>query len=145
MFDLNILSAILGHKTQKGEAVMKKLALAIMFVGMLFAACASYRPIVDMKGVDGERYEKDLVECQQYAEQINPAGSAAGGAVIGAAFGAIIGGITGSLLGDTGAGVRYGAAYGAASGGASGAAVGAESQINIIRNCMAGRGYKVLN
>ena len=46
-------------------------------------------------------------------------------------------------------GSRYsrntGAAIGAVSGGASGAAHGAESQIQIVRNCMAGRGYRVLN
>jgi hypothetical protein len=37
------------------------------------------------------------------------------------------------------------AAIGAVSGGASGAAHGAESQIQIVRNFMAGRGYRVLN
>ena len=46
------------------------------------SAGAEVRPIVDMKGVNETRYEKDLAECQGYAKEAPGMGStAAKGAV----------------------------------------------------------------
>lgn len=111
----------------------------------LLAGCATtgtgsnFRPIVDNKGVDLNRYEADLQECQAYAKSTPNAGkSAAGGAAAGAALGlalALIGGD--KKLASAGAG--------AVVGGAVGASAGEGSQRNIIKNCLKGRGYKVLN
>lgn len=111
----------------------------------LLAGCATtgnganFRPIVDNKGVDLNRYEADLQECQSYAKATPNAGkSAAGGAATGGAFGfvlALIGG--GKKLASAGAG--------AVVGGAVGASAGETNQRDIIKNCLKGRGYKVLN
>lgn len=103
------------------------------------AGCATYRPIIDMKGVDSARHNQDLAECQQYAQQV----SAEGHAVAGAVFGALLGAALGAAIGNSDL-ARDVATVGAISGGASGAAEGAQSQVNVIRNCMAGRGYRVL-
>lgn len=102
---------------------------------------ASYRPIVDTKGVaDMSRYESDLRECQQFATQTSGAGeSAAAGALAGAALGALLAAAAGS---------RYSrnqhAGVGAVAGAAAGAGQGETDQRTIIRRCMAGRGYNVL-
>ena len=112
----------------------KSLCLLLILTG-----CAGYRPIVDTKGVDLNRYEADLKECQQYADQVSPATSTAGGAAAGALLGAAIGALFGN---------RQSAGQGAAAmgllGGAQGASHGANAQMGVIRNCMSGRGYRVL-
>jgi uncharacterized protein YcfJ len=118
---------------------MKRGVPLILLVTFL-TACAGYRPVVDMQGVDTARYEADLRECQQYAQQRDPATQAAAGAVVGALLGVALAAAMGSNYSR-----NTGAAIGAVSGGASGSAHGAESQIQIVRNCMAGRGYRVLN
>ena len=98
-------------------------------------------------GHDTARYQQDLYECRQYAEQVSPVGDAAVGGLGGAAAGAALGAITGALVGGVSAG--EGAAFGAATGGAVGLGAGAYSGVNeqqrIIDNCMRGRGYNVLN
>lgn len=111
---------------------------------ILTAGCSTYRPIVDMQGKDQGRYETDLSECQAYARQVSPAASALLGGAIGAGAGAILGAIVGSYFGQAGEFAGMGASVGGASGGMSGAAEGARSQKDVIRRCMAGRGYNVL-
>ena len=120
-----------------------KVTVVALSIGHL-AGCAgptgaNYRPIADTKGVDLNRYEADLRDCQAYATQTAGAGeSAATGAVAGALFGAILG---------AAAGVKNNnrtAAVGAVTGAASAGVEGEKNQRNIIRNCMGGRGYKVL-
>jgi len=110
----------------------------------LLTGCAStgsnFRPIVDNKGVDLNRYEVDLQECQVYAKQTANAGkSAAAGAAAGAALGLAL-----ALIG--GGGYKKGASAGAGAlvGGVSAGAQGETNQRNIIRTCLNGRGYKVL-
>jgi outer membrane lipoprotein SlyB len=126
---------------------MKKfLALAVAMATL--AGCAqTYQPVVDTRGHDSARYQQDLFECRQYAEQVSPAGKAAVTGVGGAAAGAALGAITGALVGGVGAGEA--AAVGAATGGAVGVGAGAYSGVNdqqqIIDNCLRGRGYNVLN
>ncbi len=112
---------------------------------MLIAGCAqSYDPIVDTKGVDQARYEQDLAECRQYAEQVSPAGEAAAGGVLGAAFGAALGAVIGAFSGSAGRGAAIGAATGGVTGTAGGAVGGVEGQKDVIDNCLRGRGYSVL-
>ena len=110
-----------------------------ILLALALTGCAGYRPIVDTQGVDMSRYEADLAQCQAYAGQVDPGAHAAGGAVAGAVLGAAIGAIFGNRR-TAGQGA---AAYGLV-GGASGAAHGADAQVDIIRRCMAGRGYRVL-
>ncbi len=121
-----------------------KSAVLVISLAALITGCtttgtgSNFRPIVDNKGVDLNRYEADLQECQAYAKSTPNAGkSGAGGAAVGAAIGlalALIGGD--KKLASAGAG--------AVVGGALGASAGEASQRDIIRNCLKGRGYKVL-
>ena len=117
----------------------------VIVLTVLLTGCASYRPIVDTQNVDLNNYEADLIQCQQYAKGINPAESALGGALAGATFGAAIGAIAGAFTGDVGRGAAVMASLTGAQGAAQGAASGAETQKTIIRRCLAGRGYSVLN
>ena len=103
-------------------------------------ASGNYRPIIDTQGVDLDALECDLRDCQEYAAQISPARSAVTNAVAGAIFGALIG----LAIGDHGWAARAGAQGGAIGGAMGGAANAGAAQINTVRNCMAGRGYRVL-
>lgn len=121
---------------------MKLIALA---AAALLAGCATapgganYRPMVDTGHRIGD-YNADLAECQAYAERVVGAGAGAAG---GAVAGALAMGILSVVLGGGGHG-RW-AAVGALSGAASGAASGETNQRDVIRRCMANRGYSVLN
>ncbi|MFO0996427.1 MAG: glycine zipper family protein [Alphaproteobacteria bacterium] len=113
---------------------------------ILIAGCAnSYRPIVDSKGTDMSNYEQDLTECRSYASQVSPAGTAAGGAVLGAAAGGALGAVGGAFSGHPGFGAARGAALGGTGGLLAGGYKGAQDQTHIVRNCMRGRGYRVLD
>lgn len=122
----------------------KKLLLCSLSLAVALSGCATsganYRPMVDTKGVDMNRFEADLGECRQYAAQVaGAAENAAAGAVVGALFGAILASAAGDKY-DRGATARVGAVSGAAAGGVE----GEKDQRNIIRNCLSGRGYRVL-
>ena len=104
----------------------------------LLAGCSSSSgPIVDTKGVNMARYESDLADCQGYSEQVHIEQGVAKGAVAGSAVGAA----TGAVLGDTGKGAGVGAIAGAA----KSAQRGDREKTQVVRNCLRGRGYKVLN
>src|SRR5262249_41316389 len=112
-----------------------------LLLAVSLAACA-YRPVVDPKtSRHPGNYETDLAECRQLAEQgAHPGGSAAGGALVGAGVGAAFAVATGHK--DA---VGPAAGGGAVLGGAKGAGAGANEQHAMVRNCMKGRGYAVLN
>ncbi|MFT3790795.1 MAG: hypothetical protein QM741_06905 [Rudaea sp.] len=99
-----------------------------------------YRPIIDTQDVDQARLECDMADCQAYAAQVSPAQSAVNNAVAGAIFGALFG----LAVGDHGWAARAGAQGGALGGAVGGAGAGVMAQQNIMRNCLAGRGYRVL-
>jgi outer membrane lipoprotein SlyB len=107
---------------------------------LLLSACASRGPIVDTQGVDMARYQQDLSQCETYAAQVSTGAEAGkgavGGAVVGAAIGAIIGNSTT---------VARGAGVGGVAGGARGAARGENEKDQVVKNCLRGRGYRVLN
>lgn len=86
------------------------------------------------------KFELDLIECRQFASQtIGAAERAAAGAAAGAILGALL---------AAAAGVKYDrgsvARVGALSGALGGATEGETDQRNIIRRCLGGRGYLVL-
>jgi uncharacterized protein YcfJ len=114
--------------------------ILILSLALVMAGCASDRVIVDTKGVDMSRYEQDKAECETYASQVSTgeqAGKGAiGGAVVGAAIGAIVGNSTT---------VGRSAGVGGVLGGARGAAKGEGEKDQVLRNCLRGRGYRVLN
>lgn len=105
---------------------------------LLAAGCMAHpEPIVDLKGIDPEVFQRDLEECRVYADEV----SAGEAAAKGAAVGAVIGAATGAISGDAGAGAGYGGVYGAANSG-----LGAEREKHVVfARCLEGRGYRVLN
>lgn len=106
---------------------------------LCLAACSGATgPIIDTKGVDMAAYRQDLAECETYAEQVSTGRAVGKGAAGGAAVGAAIGAIAG---GDA----AKGAGIGAVSGGAQSARMSDREKANVVRNCLRGRGYRVLN
>ena len=123
---------------------MKKLLALGSLVVMTVLGCAGadVRPIVDMKGVNEAAYEKDLQECQTYAQEQSGMGSTG---AKGAAAGAVVGGLLGLVTGGNASGIAQAAGAGAVIGGAGGAYSGNQSQEAVVKRCLSGRGYKVLN
>jgi len=119
---------------------MKTLTLSVFTLILLTACAGSRQPIVDTQGVNMAQYENDLVECEAYAEQVNVAQRAGTGAVGGAVFWSIIG----AIFGNSSTAQRA-AGAGAVSGGAKGAIGGTQEQRQIVRTCLRGRGYRILN
>jgi len=98
-----------------------------------------------MKGVDQERYQQDLGECRQYADQVDVARSAGGGALLGAAGGAAVGAVVGAITGRPGTGAAVGGGAGGTSGLFAGGVRGENKKERVVRNCLRGRGYSVLD
>lgn len=119
------------------RTTMTRLAIAAL---ALLASCAHDQVIVDTQNVDQARYRQDLEQCQAYAEQASTGKKVASGAAGGAAVGGVLGAIFGNRTS-----VARGAGTGAVIGGTQGAVSGAESKHQIVRNCLQGRGYQVLN
>ena len=123
---------------------IKKRTITCTLIGVLLTGCANtganYRPMIDSKNVDFNKYEQDLQDCQNYARQTHGAGEgAAAGAVAGAALSALVAAAGGKRYDKT-ASAKQGAVMGAA----AGAAQGESDQRSVIRRCLAGRGYSVL-
>ena len=123
---------------------MKK-TITIIAAAIALTGCAvnntgaGFSPLID--GADRTKINADLSDCQAYARQV---AGAADRAVAGAIAGALIGGVLNAALGAKGYGNEM-AAFGAITGGLEGAGAGAKDQQSIIRNCMTGRGHRVLN
>ena len=117
---------------------MKNKIITVIAFSILIVGCANNRPIIDTKGVDMRGFESDLAECQQYAQQVETGKDTAVDAGLGAAFGWAISAVTG---GDG----QRGASIGAVTGGAKGLSKSANTKEQVIRNCLIGRGYRVLN
>ena len=118
---------------------IKQTAL-VAALALVLGACASKGPIVDTQGVDMSRYDQDLAQCETYASQVNT-GEQAGKS---AAAGGLLGAIFGAIVGDSST-VAKGAGVGAVAGGARGAAGGEREKDQVVKTCLRGRGYKVLN
>lgn len=116
-----------------------KMRLACFLWLCAAVGCASHPgPIVDTKGiVDMRQYEQDLAECEAYGEEVSVAEGTARGAAAGAAVGAVVGAISGNA--DEAAG------YGAAAGGVKSGVRNQRTREEVVKRCMRGRGYRVLN
>jgi outer membrane lipoprotein SlyB len=102
------------------------------------AGCSAHPdPIIDTKGVDMEVYTMDWDECEVYTEEI----LIAAGIIKGTAAGGAVGAIDGAIWGD----VQTGAARGALWGGTISGLDADQERQKVFKNCMRGRGYKVLN
>ena len=97
-------------------------------------------PIIDTQGVNMASYEADLAACQNYADEVQVARKTTTGIIGGAA----VGGVFGAVLGNSDTAQR-GAGVGAVAGGVRGAGNGLQERARVIRRCLTGRGYRVLN
>jgi hypothetical protein len=101
---------------------------------------ANYTPVIDLQGVDGLRYTNDLSGCRSYANAIDANSEAIAGIIGGALIGAAIG----SSYNMGGRFTQNTASYGGAVGGSAAGGRALGKQETIMANCMAMRGYRVL-
>ena len=101
-------------------------------------------PVVDVPSGEEDRYAKDLQECRDLAAQA--AGNKKSGVKTGRRVGLIAGAAGGALTGE---GAVKGAAVGGAAGGLSGRTAGAVQDSSdagfVVRKCLDGRGWTVLD
>lgn len=117
-----------------------KYALAATGLFLLAACTTTDEIIIDRKGVNMATYEQDLAECRVYADEVKTGEKAARGAASGAVVGGLIGAVTGGS-----SGAARGAGVGAVGGGAKGVSEGDRSEVQVVKRCLGGRGYRVLN
>ena len=118
----------------------------VLTVGLWMTGCAGNRtlvdePIIDRKGVDMSRYYADKAECEVYANEVRTGEKVARGAV----GGAVVGGAIGAIVNRGGNAAERGAGVGAVTGGVRGAQEGVRETERVVKQCLRGRGYKVLN
>ena len=87
--------------------------------------------------IDRVRYEADLADCAGYGEQVR----IEQGVAKGAAAGAVVGTATGAISDHAAEGAGYGAIFGAA----ESARLNDREKQRVVKSCMRGRGYRVLN
>lgn len=115
--------------------------VALITTIALLTACTTTREIIiDQKGVNMTAYEQDLQECREYSQAVNTGEKGARGA----ASSAVVGGVVGAIF-DGPAGAARGAGVGAVTGGARGVGEGEREEVQVVKRCLRGRGYKVLN
>lgn len=120
---------------------MKPTLLALsLVVSMAGCRATDNTPIVDMQGVNIAQYNADLAECQNYADQVESERQVARGTV----GGAVVGGAVGAVVGNGNVAQRT-AGAGAVLGATRGARNAVYERDRVIRNCLIGRGYRVLN
>lgn len=110
----------------------------VALVGALAACSSAPGPIVDTQGVSMSKYHDDLADCEGFADQVRIEQGMARGAAAGGAVGAA----TGAILGESV--LEYGG-VGAVAGAAKSGIRGDQEKSQVVKRCMRGRGYKVLN
>lgn len=122
---------------------MNRLSIRIVAAvcALALAGCANmgakYVPLVDLQGRSQAQFDIDVAQCQDFAaKRINAEHFAIAGA--------IATGLLGAFLAPRGFRNEV-AGRAAVLGAAGGAGEGIGTQQDIIRRCMAGRGYSVLN
>ncbi|MCH1554523.1 MAG: glycine zipper family protein [Luminiphilus sp.] len=120
--------------------------ILILTLGLWLTGCASNRPfvdepIIDRKGVDMSRYYTDKEECEAYADEVRTGEKVARGAV----GGAVVGGAIGAIVNRGPDSAERGAGVGAVTGGVRGAQEGVRETERVVKQCLRGRGYRVLN
>ena len=125
---------------------MLKLWLSIALAITLTGCANGYRygapkeVIIDTLGVDPYQYEVDLADCKDNAANIDVSNRT----VEGAAEGAVIGAVLGAVVGNSNT-TKRGAGAGAVLGGVKSSERARHEQRHIVKRCLIGRGYKVLN
>ena len=119
---------------------MKHSILLISLPVLLLACTTTDEIIIDRKGVDMNQYYADLEECRGYSKEVKTKEKG----VRGAASGAVVGGAVGAIA-DGAEGAARGAGVGAVTGGAKGISEGEHEEVSVVKRCLSGRGYRVLN
>jgi len=112
----------------------------ILLLVMGSTACTTDRVVVDPRGLNRADYEKDLAECRALKHQVPLGKEMAKGAAVGAA----VGGLAGAAAGNSSRAAE-GASTGAVIGATGKVIEGSEEKADIVKNCLSGRGYKILN
>jgi hypothetical protein len=103
---------------------------------------ANYTPVIDLSGVDGNAYTRDLGDCRRLAATIG----SSGGEVIGVSvLGAVVSAALASAAGLRGQWVERSANMGGIQTSAAVAADIQAKQRGVMINCMASRGYRTLD
>ena len=120
---------------------MMPLKILLYVMVLLLSACTTTQEvIIDRKGVDMKVFATDKAQCEQYAREVRTGQKVAKGA----ATGAVVGGTVGAIVGNSASAAR-GAGVGAVSGGLKGASQGEREEMLVVKRCLRGRGYRVLN
>ena len=122
-------------------ATRTRISLMLLSLVLLGACTTTDEIIIDKKGVNMARYAADKAECESYADEVRTGEKAARGA----ASGAVVGGAVGAIVRDSSDGALQGAGVGAVTGGARGLSEGARDEVRVVKRCLGGRGYRVLN
>ncbi len=134
-----------GTSAARSRSRLRGSAIALLTC-LIATGCASKPgglmggPIVDLKGVNRVTYASDLAECEAYAQEVNAVKKTA----VAAVGGAVVGGLIGAAVGNSDIAKRS-AGGGAIWGGARGGVDGVREKNQVIRSCLIGRGYRVLN
>ena len=146
MFPGNIASVVLAlaleeKRWRKAWRIIVKSWITVTVALLSIAACTTTDEIIiDKKGVNMSAYEQDLAECRGYGSEVKTGEKATRGA----ASGAVVGGLVGAVVGG-GDDAARGAGVGAITGGARGASQGERQEVQVVKRCLLGRGYRVLN
>jgi outer membrane lipoprotein SlyB len=116
---------------------MHQIMLILITTTVTCGCVAHPEPIIDTRGLDMAHYDSDMADCETYGQIIKIEQGIAKGAVAGAAVGTA----TGAISGNAGSGAGYGAIFGAA----ESARLNDREKQRVVKNCMRGRGYRVLN
>jgi outer membrane lipoprotein SlyB len=131
-----------------GTFIMRKLFEVWLLSTVLVLSSCTSNPqtqptggvIIDTKGLDMSTYYQDLHECRNFAAQVN-----VGGQVVEKTIsGALIGGAVGAIAGDSDAAKRA-AGVGGLLGAVKGSGQASQEKQRVLKNCLKGRGYRVLN
>ncbi len=132
-----------AHQGPTSWARSRVLAPVIALVAAIaLSACTTTDEIIiDRKGVNMARYEADKADCESYASGVRTGEKAARGG----ASGAVVGGAVGVIAGDSSEAAARGAGIGAVTGAARGVSEGERDKVRVVKQCLRGRGYRVLN
>ena len=119
---------------------MNRILIILVALGLAASCTTTDEIIIDEKGVNMSHYEADLADCQGYSEQVAVEEKGARGAASGAVVGGLIGAVGGGHYS-----AEEGAGVGAITGGAKGLNEGSRDEVRVVKNCLRGRGYRVLN
>ncbi len=125
---------------------MKK-TIYILTLLVVSTSFAFAEPVIDPASIKNQdKYYRDNAECQALAkDNKGGVGSVAKDTAIGAGVGAGTGALLGAISGSTAKGLGIGAVVGGVAGGGTSIYKNQKNYDEIYKNCMRGRGYRVLN